>query len=193
MATIRDVAKRAGVSLTTVSHVINGTRFVSEDKKKRVFEAMRALNYRPNALARSLRRGKTNTLGLILPDSSNPFFADIGRSLESKAFSLGFSVILYNTEGDPDREAFYVDVLSRKQVDGIIFVATGAQAKPLDFLLAQEIPVLVVDRYITGIDNLSRKLGNRLHHSNHIDNLELSLFAFFNRFLSGDKQYRHTA
>lgn len=162
MTTIREVAERAGVSLTTVSHVINNTRFVSEEKKLRVQEAMQELNYRPNALARSLRSGKTHTLGLILPDSSNPFFADIGRSLEATAFDLGFSVILCNTEGDPSREEFYVDVLSKKQVDGMIFVATGDQANSLNLLLEENIPVVVVDRCFPEIEVDTVITDNRL-------------------------------
>ena len=79
MATIREVAESAGVSYATVSHVINNTRVVSQETRQRVLAAMTALNYRPNALARSLRQGKTNTIGLVLPDSANPFFAEISR------------------------------------------------------------------------------------------------------------------
>jgi LacI family transcriptional regulator len=146
MATIREVAKIAGVSYATVSHVLNNTRFVSPTTRERVVAAMNVLDYRPNALARSLRSGKTNTMGLVLPDSSNPFFAEIGRSIEEAAFELGYSVFLCNTEGDTHREQLYVDVLSKKQVDGIIFVAAGDQADSLHFLLSQGMPVVVVDR-----------------------------------------------
>lgn len=146
MSTIREVAKRAGVSYATVSHVINDTRFVSQETRDRVLAAINELSYRPNALARSLRRGKTNTIGLILPDSANPFFAEIGHSIEDAAFNLGYSVILCNTERDTHREQLYVDVLSKKQVDGIIFVATGEQVDSLNFLLSQDVPVVLIDR-----------------------------------------------
>jgi LacI family transcriptional regulator len=152
MTTIREVAKRAGVSYATVSHVINNTRFVSQDTRGRVQAAMNELNYRPNALARSLRRGQTNTLGLILPDSANPFFAEIGRSIEDTAFKLGFSVILCNTERDTNREQLYVDLLSKKQVDGIIFVAAGDQADSLNFLLSQGMPCVLIDRDLPNIE-----------------------------------------
>ncbi|HLE51170.1 MAG TPA: LacI family DNA-binding transcriptional regulator [Anaerolineales bacterium] len=154
MTTIREVAKRAGVSYATVSHVINDTRFVSQNTRDRVLAAMSELKYRPNALARSLRRGETNTIGLILPDSSNPFFAEIGRSIEDAAFKLSYKVILCNTERDTHREQLYVDVLSKHQVDGIIFVATGDQVDSLDFLLSQEMPVVLVDRDLpkSGVD-----------------------------------------
>src|SRR3972149_8826242 len=120
MSNIWEVAEKAGVSPTTVSHVINNTRFVSEATRARVLAAMDELGYRPNALARSLRRGETHTIGLILPDSANPFFAEVGRSIEDAAFNLGYNVILCNSEGDLNKENLYVDVLSKKQV--LVFV-----------------------------------------------------------------------
>ena len=152
MATIREVAESAGVSYATVSHVINNTRLVSQETRARVVAAMDALNYRPNALARSLRQGKTHTLGLVLPDSANPFFAEISRSIEDEAFKRGYSVFLCNTELDTQRELFYVDVLSNKQVDGIIFVAAGDQADSLDFLLRRNMPVVMIDRDIPNVE-----------------------------------------
>ena len=152
MATIREVAESAGVSYATVSHVINNTRLVSQETRERVLAAMEALNYRPNALARSLRQGKTNTLGLVLPDSANPFFAEISRSIEDEAFKKGYSVFLCNTELDTERELFYVDVLSKKQVDGIVFVAAGDQADSLDFLVRRNMPVVMIDRDVPNVE-----------------------------------------
>src|SRR5574339_469434 len=151
MATIREVAESAGVSYATVSHVINNTRVVSQETRERVLAAMAALDYRPNALARSLRQGKTNTIGLVLPDSANPFFAEISRSIEDDAFKKGYSVFLCNTELDTERELFYVDVLSKKQVDGIIFVAAGDQADSLDFLVQRNMPVVMIDRDVPNV------------------------------------------
>jgi LacI family transcriptional regulator len=152
MTTIREVAESAGVSYATVSHVINKTRLVSPETRERVLAAMDALNYRPNALARSLRQGKTNTIGLVLPDSANPFFAEISRGIEDEAFKKGYSVFLCNTELDMQREMFYVDVLSKKQVDGIIFVAAGDQADSLDYLLGRRMPVVMIDRDIPNVE-----------------------------------------
>jgi len=151
MATIREVAESAGVSYATVSHVINNTRVVTQETRERVLAAMSSLNYHPNALARSLRQGKTNTMGLVLPDSANPFFAEISRSIEDAAFKKGYSVFLCNTELDTQRELFYVDVLSKKQVDGIIFVAAGDQADSLDFLLRQNMSVVMIDRDLANV------------------------------------------
>lgn len=146
MTTIREVAEKAGVSPTTVSHVVNNTRYVSEDVRLRVELAMRELNYRPNALARSLRRGETLTLGLILPDSANPFFAEIGRAIESSAFKCGYSVILCNTENDIIKERLYTEVLENKQVDGLIFVASGEDQEAISQILSNGLPLVVVDR-----------------------------------------------
>ena len=146
MKTIREVAEKAGVSPTTVSHVINNTRYVSGNVRSRVIDAMRELNYRPNGLARSLRRGETLTLGLILPDSANPFFAEIGRAIESSAFACGYSVILCNTENDIKKERLYTEVLENKQVDGMIFVASGENREAISEIANNGLPVVVVDR-----------------------------------------------
>src|ERR1044071_10431529 len=152
MATIREVAESAGVSYATVSHVINNTRVVTQETRERVLAAMATLDYHPNALARSLRQGKTNTMGLVLPDSANPFFAEISRSIEDEAFKNGYSVFLCNTELDTKRELFYVDVLSKKQVDGIIFVAAGDQPDSLDFLRRQNMSVVMIDRDLPNVE-----------------------------------------
>ena len=123
MATISQVAERAGVSSSTVSHAINNTRFVSNEAQFRVQQAMEELGYQPNALARLLRRGETRTLGLILPDSSNPFFAETAQDLETAAFDLGYSLILCNAGDSPTKERLYLDVLLQKRVDGLILSA----------------------------------------------------------------------
>lgn len=146
MVTIHDVARRAGVSTSTVSHVVNGTRFVSDGTRARVEDAIRTLGFRPNALARSLRRGRSHTLGLILPDSANPFFAEIGRELETSAFEAGLSVVLCNTEGDREKERLYAGVLARNQVDGIVLVATTDRSAFLRTELAGRLPLVILDR-----------------------------------------------
>jgi LacI family transcriptional regulator len=146
VVTIRDVATRAGVSPTTVSHVINDTRPVSADLRSRVEAAMAELGFQPNALARSLRRKRTHTLGLIVPDSANPFFAEVGRGIEDTSFASGFSVILCNSDGDPTRELLYIDLLIQKQVDGVLLVPTGKQDELAATLRTRNIPVVVIDR-----------------------------------------------
>lgn len=146
MPTIYDVAAKAGVSTTTVSHVINESRFVSEATVRRVRRAMKELNYQPNAVARSLRRKHTHTLGLVLPDSSNPFFAEVARGIETYAFQQGYNVIFGSSDGDLKKEHAYLRVFVEKQVDGIVFVAAGESAQNLEQLLGKHLPLVVVDR-----------------------------------------------
>lgn len=152
MTTIKQVAAHAGVSSATVSHVINGTRYVSDAVQEQVQRAMKELDYHPNALARSLRSGQTHTLGMILPDSANPFFAEVGHSIEIAAFEAGYSVILCNTENDFEKESLYIDVLTNKQVDGMIFVATGERTDSLKNLVEMKIPTVVMDRDFPGLE-----------------------------------------
>jgi LacI family transcriptional regulator len=148
MVTIKDVAEKAQVSITTVSHVVNGTRYVSDELKARVFTVMEQLNYHPNSLARSLRVGQTNTIGLISPDNSNPFFAEIARLIEDEGYNNGYSVILCNTDDDEAKEARYVDVLIAKQADGVIFMSAGESIDCLQRLWDQNIPIVVTDREV---------------------------------------------
>jgi len=150
MVTIRDVAARAGVSSTTVSHVINDTRPVSAGLRGRVEAAMAELGFQPNALARSLRRKRTHTLGMIVPDSANPFFAEVGRGIEDTSFAAGYSVILCNSDGDSARELLYMDLLIRKQVDGVLLVPTGSQTELALTFQTRNIPTVVIDRDIPG-------------------------------------------
>jgi LacI family transcriptional regulator len=151
MANIKDVAEKAGVSITTVSHVINETRYVSDDLKSRVLKTMEALNYRPNTLARSLRSGRSRTIGLVIPDISNLFFADISRKIEDKGFEYGYSVILCNTDDDFEKESRYIDVLLEKQVDGIIFISAGTSKQNSLNKMGMGIPIVIADRDIPSL------------------------------------------
>jgi LacI family transcriptional regulator len=146
--TIRDVAIKAGVSITTVSHVVNKTRFVSKELCERVYAAMEELNYRPNTLARSLRMGETKTIGLIIPDNSNPFFAELARIIEDIGFENGYSVILCNSDNIHEKEFAYINMLIAKQIDGVIFIAAGNNPEHLVELIKRNIPVVVIDRNI---------------------------------------------
>jgi LacI family transcriptional regulator len=148
---MRDVAERAGVSVTTVSHVINETRPVSDELRQRVLAAIDELGYQPNVLARSLRRGETHTIGMIVPDSANPFFAELARGIEDTSFEHGYNLILCNSDGDLDKELIYADVLTEKQVDGILFVAAGVSTDHIRALQERRIPVVIVDREIPDV------------------------------------------
>jgi LacI family transcriptional regulator len=146
MPTIRDVASHAKVSVATVSHVINGTRFVDPQTVDRVQGAINALGYRPNKLARSLRRNETSTIGLLVPDNSSPFFAKVARTIEDAGFVEGYSVILCNSDGSETKEAVYVDTLLSKQIDGLILISSGNSFAPLETINKARVPFVVVDR-----------------------------------------------
>jgi LacI family transcriptional regulator len=158
---MRDVAEQAGVSVTTVSHVINNTRPVKPETRSRVEQAMRVLGYQPNVLARSLRRGKTNTIGVILPDNANPYFAEVVRGIEDTSFAHDFSVILCNSDNDLDKEHLYTNVLIEKQVAGIIFVAAGLSEENIHNLQLRGVPAVLVDRQVSGIQLDSVFANNR--------------------------------
>jgi len=150
MATIKDVALRAGVSVTTVSHVVNDTRHVSAKGRERVEQAIRELGYVPNAMARSLKSNTTSTLGMLIPNSSNPYFAEIVRIVEDRCFGAGYTLVLCNTDDEPRRQSVYLQVLAERRIDGLIVVSTGAGDD--DSLVTQlhglRIPTVLVDREI---------------------------------------------
>ena len=146
MSSIHDVAERAGVSIATVSHVINGTRKVSPETTARVEKSITAMKYRPNAIARSLRTSAGKTIGMLVPDNANPFFAETARGVEDFAFAAGYGVLLCNTDGSVEKEARYGDALIENQVGGVILITAGPTSDVVDDLLRRNIPVVVVDR-----------------------------------------------
>ncbi|MFP4374831.1 MAG: LacI family DNA-binding transcriptional regulator [Spirochaetaceae bacterium] len=152
MATMKDVAQRAGVSPTTVSHIINETRHVSDDLKQRVLLAIEELEYRPYGLARSLRTKQSHTIGVLIPDNTNPYFAEIARLLEDECFRRGYNVIICNTEQDPQKELTYLRLLTEKAADGIVFVSTGDDAEAIEALGRRRIACVLVDRDIPQLD-----------------------------------------
>jgi LacI family transcriptional regulator len=151
VANIQDVAELAGVSITTVSHVINATRYVSDELEQRVRTAMVTLDYQPNRLARSLRCGETHTIGMIIPDNVNPFFAEVARGIEDAGFANGYTVVLGNSDGNLDRELLYVNELLAKQVDGIVFVAAGLSSERIAEIQKVHVPVVIIDRKLEQI------------------------------------------
>ena len=148
MATIKDVALHAQVSVTTVSHVVNQTRFVSEQARGRVQAAIDALKFVPSALARSLRNNCTKTIGMMIPNCSNPYFAEIVRGIEDTAFEAGFNVILCNSDDSPNKQAQYIRVLHEKQVDGLIVLTSGGDDELVGLLRAVDVPKVLVDREV---------------------------------------------
>lgn len=152
MATIYDVARVAGVSTSTVSHVLNGTRYVSDDTKQRVNQAMELLRYRPNSLARGLVRQETQTIALIVADNVNPFFAELGRAIEDHGFAAGYNVILCNSDRTTSKELAYLDMLISKRVDGIVYTTMSTHLEQLQPLLDNNIPLVTFEREYDQID-----------------------------------------
>ena len=151
-ATIKDVAKAAGVSRTTVSFIINNKPVsISQSTREKVLRVIKELDYRPNQLAVSLATNTTNTIGLILPDSTNPFFAILSHHIEEQIRKYNISVIIGNTDGDPNTTREYLQLLADKHVDGIILAqldfedeteTTACQA----FMSNMEVPIVYIDR-----------------------------------------------
>jgi len=152
MATIKDVADKAGVSVATVSHVINDTRYVSSELTERVNEAMDEIGYHPNAVARSLKTNKTQTIGLIASDLSNPFFSTLLRGVEDRALEEDYSVIVCNTDETLDKERLYIDVLTQQKIDGLLIAPTGKDDEDLLNLQERGVSIVFIDREIKGIE-----------------------------------------
>lgn len=163
MATIRDVAEKAGVSVATVSHVVNGSRRVSPEVKARVLKAIAALKYRRDGIARSLRMSQTRTIGLMISDISNPFFADFVRGIEDAVHARdpNYNLILCNSEEQEDKERRLFDVVLEKRVDGIVIVPAGGNRDYLNDLIGTGLPVVFADRFLPGLDADAVIVDNR--------------------------------
>lgn len=151
--TMADVAERAGVSKATVSHVINETRFVEEATKDRVRDAIRTLGYRPNTAARSLTTQRTRIIGLIISDVTNTFFGELTRGIEDALFANGYSLMLCNTNEVLEREEYYIDILLRQGVDGIIAAAASQDWEALNEAAKLNIPIVMLDRTFENADS----------------------------------------
>ncbi|MFA3763060.1 ribose operon transcriptional repressor RbsR [Yersinia sp. 2544 StPb PI] len=146
MATMKDVARLAGVSTSTVSHVINKNRFVSDPIRDKVLAAIKQLNYAPSALARSLKLNQTRTIGMLVTASSNPFYAEVVRGVERSCYERGYSLILCNTEGDIDRMSRSIETLMQKRVDGLLLMCTENHRPSQDILRCYpSLPIIMMD------------------------------------------------
>ena len=146
MATIHDVAKRAGVAPITVSRVINHSGYFSQAARARVEAAIAELEYVPNRLASSLRSKRTNTLALVITDITNPFFTTLARGVEDTASDAGYTVVFCNTDESDAEERKYLQVLLQQQVDGILLVPARSASTSVDVIHKQGTPVVVLDR-----------------------------------------------
>ncbi|MCA4964710.1 LacI family DNA-binding transcriptional regulator [Pseudomonas sp. Y24-6] len=152
MATIKDVAALAGISYTTVSHVVNKSRPVSEEVRIKVEAAIKTLDYVPSAVARSLKAKTTATIGLLVPNSLNPYFAELARGIEDYCERNGYCVILCNSDDNPDKQRSYLRVLLEKRIDGLIVASAGGDAGLAEGLAVVRTPMVIVDRGLEGVN-----------------------------------------
>ncbi|MET9472824.1 LacI family DNA-binding transcriptional regulator [Streptomyces sp. NPDC002917] len=152
MASIKDVAAEAGVSVATVSRVLNSHPSVSPDARARVLAAVDTLGYRPNAVARSLRTDQTRTLGLIISDVLNPYFTALARSVEEAARALGYSVIIGNADERPELQDHHIRTLLDRRIDGLLVSPTDGGSPQILDAARGGTPMVFVDRWIPGVD-----------------------------------------
>lgn len=143
---MKDVARQAGVSTSTVSHVINKDRFVSDTITEKVNAAIKSLNYAPSALARSLKLNQTHTIGMLITASTNPFYSELVRGVERSCFERGYSLVLCNTEGDEQRMNSNLETLMQKRVDGLLLLCTETHQPSQEIMQRYpSIPTVMMD------------------------------------------------
>ncbi len=145
-SSIRDVAARARVSTASVSHVINNTRFVSEEVRTRVLEAVKELHYYPSATARSLSTKRTKTIGVIISDIQNPFYGPLIRGMDSVLNRVGYDILLTSNDEDPEKEGIHLRTLLSRSVDGIIMTPSSSDISFLKVVESLGTRVLFIDR-----------------------------------------------
>lgn len=156
--TLNDIAKMSGLSVSTVSRVLNKKTQkyrISKEVEKIVLKAARELNYRPNQSARGLRLRKTHTIGLVAPDLSNPFFAQIVKTIQTELHKLGYSLVVCDSDENPELEVEHTGLLCSKGVDGLIVMPVGQEYRHFQSLLEDGIPLVMVDR---GFDELKTNM-----------------------------------
>lgn len=159
---LKEVAKRAGVSVSTVSRVINHKYLVKEDTRKKVNEVIKELEYKPDLLARGLRIQKTNLIGLLVPDIDTPFFSRLSKYIEEAALKKGYAVILCSTGNNPAKEEMFVRLFLQRKVDGIIWSRVSDESFLLKSLGKNMVPCVIFDRKL-GLENIPTvALDNRM-------------------------------
>ncbi len=146
MISIREVAKKAGVSPATVSRVINGTANVDPDKRDKVLEVIASTGYQPNELARALFKKTSKIIGIIVPNIENPFWAELSKAVEEEAYRHGYRMLLCNSNDDTDKEQMNIQMLNQMKAEGIII--TGHSSEQKDMLEKSSVPVVTVDRQL---------------------------------------------
>lgn len=157
MANIKDVAQKANLSVATVSRYLNQNGYVSQKSKDKIIEAIEALNYKPNTIARSLSKQQSNIIGLIVPDIKNPYFPELARAVEDTALKYNYTVVLCNSDENADKEKLYIERLTQKYVAGLI--VTTCLLEP-SFYENIDTPIVALDRKIS--DGISSVTTNNI-------------------------------
>lgn len=192
MITMTDIAKLTGVSQSTVSRVLSGNTSVNPDVKARVLKCARENNYQPNIIARSLSGSKTYLLGVVVTDIANPFFSDIVKSIESEASKQGYSIMLFNTNYDFEKEKQYLKILKRYKVDGILIVPTGKDSDYKELIKTEKVPMVSITRDTKGMDSVfisHYDAGRKV--AKHLLNLGYGNFIYYGpKFDDKEKGYK---
>jgi len=161
MPTIKDVAEQARVSIATVSKVLNDPDYGSAQTRTRVMSAVKKLGYRPNNVARSMVKGKTNVIALVIPDVRNQFFTSVARGVEDVASKYDYGVMLCNTDEDPAKQQKYIDVFRSRIVDGFIIAVASERDRHLRKIDRQVLPFVFIDRVCEGVPGDAIVVDNR--------------------------------
>ncbi|MEJ5200403.1 MAG: LacI family DNA-binding transcriptional regulator [Anaerolineae bacterium] len=146
MSTIKEVAELAGVSVATASRALSGYPHISAATRQRVLDAVKQLDYQPDQVARSLRRRRTNLIGLVVSTIENVFFTEVAHAAEQTARPLGYNLIVCNTDEDPQNEAAYLTILNRQLVAGVILAPAPGEARHLERFVGAKLPIVLVNR-----------------------------------------------
>lgn len=162
MSTIKEIARKAGVSIGTVSNVLNGSVAVSDQRRERVLAAIQELDYHPNHVARSLKLRRTKMLGMAIPDITNPFFPLLVRGAEDAALQQGYLLVTFNTDDRVEREREILSVLRDRRVDGILLIVapSDGDVSHIEKTLASGIPIVCIDRIPPGVQVDSVTIDN---------------------------------
>lgn len=191
---IKDVAREAGVSTATVSHVINNTRFVSDEVRARVLEAIKRCDYYPNAQARSLASGRSHTLGLVVSDITNPFFPELVKSIEMAAFERGYDVVLANTNYESERTSNYVRRIIERKVAGVALMTSELDTELIDELARRGVCVVFLDLGSAGehmsnlVVNYAVGIEEAIQHLISLGHRRISFIGGPARLRSADKR-----
>jgi len=181
--TLRDVARYAGVSITTVSNVVRGWPYITEETRQKVQLAIHELGYVPHLIAQGLRSGRTQTIGFVVPDLANPHFASLASTVEDVAYEHGYSVLIYNTHEDEVRQAEGIRRLTSGWGDGMMIVQTANALQTTDLLRSITIPIVAIDR-------VQNNFGGAFCN---VDNLEVVRLALQHLYDFGHRRIAHLA